>query len=161
MSFGYCLNGAVFSDDNKHRFLLWRLWLNTNYVLFIGLNPSVANAKKDDLTIKKCKGFVNRWNYGGFYMVNLSSYISTNPNNIIDDIRDENISYIKEAIKECSIIVPMWGDNIKDLNLNNIKNKVSPLLKNKKLKCLGLTKAGNPKHISRLGYNTKLVDYKL
>lgn len=162
MGFGFDIfHGAIFSDDQKHRFLLWRLWFNANYVLFIGLNPSIANANKDDLTIKKCKGFVKRWNHGGFYMANLSSYISTDPNSVIDDLRDENICYIKDAIKKCSIVIPMWGDNINTLNLNSVKNKIIPLLKNKKVKCFGVTKNGNPKHISRLGYDTKLIDYKL
>ena len=43
-------------------------------------------------------------------------------------------------------------------------SQTSPLnsiLQNNKVKCLGVTKNGNPKHISRLGYDTELIDYKI
>jgi hypothetical protein len=35
-------------------------------VMFIGLNPSIADGETDDPTIRRCKAFVRSWGYGGF-----------------------------------------------------------------------------------------------
>jgi len=44
--------GAIFSGDNVHRYSLWRTW---NYdlprIMFIGLNPSRADATKTILPL--------------------------------------------------------------------------------------------------------------
>lgn len=41
--------GAVISDCGRYRYALWRMWDNRlPSVLFIGLNPSTADATKDD-----------------------------------------------------------------------------------------------------------------
>lgn len=45
-------NGAIFSDDRKYRYVLWRSWDNEKpRVMFIGLNPSTANESTDDLRV--------------------------------------------------------------------------------------------------------------
>ena len=42
---------ALFSKDQKHRYLLERTWNNSKKkLLFIMLNPSGADSKKDDPT---------------------------------------------------------------------------------------------------------------
>ena len=46
--------GAVFSNDRKYRYALWRIWNpNKELLLTIGLNPSSANESKDDPTITR------------------------------------------------------------------------------------------------------------
>lgn len=46
-------DGAIFSDDRKYRFALFRMWdLKAPNVMFIGLNPSTANEHDNDPTIR-------------------------------------------------------------------------------------------------------------
>lgn len=41
-------NGAYISEDGKHRFALWRIWDSSLLqVMFIGVNPSTADATYD------------------------------------------------------------------------------------------------------------------
>jgi hypothetical protein len=68
-------SGAIFDADKIHRYSLWRTW---NYdqprILFIGLNPSRADAIKNDPTITRCINFANSWGFGSLYFANLFSF---------------------------------------------------------------------------------------
>ena len=49
---------AKISSDGKYRYSLVREWDKEKpKVLFIGLNPSTADEKTDDPTIRRCIGF--------------------------------------------------------------------------------------------------------
>ena len=57
--------GAILSTDRKYRYVLTRIWDETkSTVVFIGLNPSIADEETDDQTIRKCIGYSKRWRYG-------------------------------------------------------------------------------------------------
>ena len=57
--------GAILSTDRKYRYVLTRIWDETKpTVVFIGLNPSIADEETDDQTIQKCIGYSKRWRYG-------------------------------------------------------------------------------------------------
>jgi hypothetical protein len=54
--------GATFSPGAPpmYRYSLWRRWDSmTPSVLFVMLNPSTADAEKDDLTVAKCIGYAS------------------------------------------------------------------------------------------------------
>ena len=73
-------SGAVFSGDWRHRFALWRIWDRTKPLAdFVMLNPSKANEKENDPTIKRVKAICERNDFGGFVATNLFSLVSTNP----------------------------------------------------------------------------------
>ena len=56
---------AILSTDRKYRYVLTRIWDETKpTVVFIGLNPSIADEETDDQTIRKCIGYSKRWRYG-------------------------------------------------------------------------------------------------
>lgn len=79
-------NGAEFSECGQFRYCLWRIWDKTMpLVLFIGLNPSTANARVDDPTIRRVKGFARGWGFGGAYMMNLMPGVSAYPDLIPHD----------------------------------------------------------------------------
>ena len=54
------IKGASFSKDKLHRFSLFRIWdYELPKVLFIMFNPSEANQKEDDPTIRRVIDFSN------------------------------------------------------------------------------------------------------
>ena len=75
---------AIISKDCLYRYSLGRTWdASKERVLFIMLNPSTADAIKDDATIKKCVGFAQRWGYGGITVGNLFALRSRDPNGLL------------------------------------------------------------------------------
>lgn len=84
--FGDIAGGAHFDDTRTNRYCLWRQWdSNKPYLMVIGLNPSTANEHTDDHTIKRIQGIAKFNDYGGIYMTNLFSYISTDPKKLVVD----------------------------------------------------------------------------
>ena len=66
-------------------------------MLFIGLNPSLANSSKDDPTLRRLLGFCYSWGYGNLLVINLFALISESPQvlgkskNPIGDFNDEQL----------------------------------------------------------------------
>lgn len=156
-------SGAIFSEDKKFRYALWRKWkLAGKYIMFIGLNPSRADAVKNDLTITKLVHFAKQWGFDGLYMTNLFSYIEpdsafikkidgTNYQQFIGEHCDEYLSLIHA---DCTQLVYCWG------NFPNISFRSNTIIgKFPGGKCFGKCKSGAPKHPVRLGYATKLELY--
>ena len=74
------IKSAEISKCGKYRYMLMRIWdLDLPKVCFVGLNPSTADAKEDDPTIRQLIEFAKSWNYGGFVIVNLFAMRATNP----------------------------------------------------------------------------------
>ena len=56
---------AVISPCGAYRYLLTRqIGAGAKVATFIMLNPSTADAERDDATIRKCVGFARRWGCG-------------------------------------------------------------------------------------------------
>ncbi|MCB0280523.1 MAG: DUF1643 domain-containing protein, partial [Calditrichaeota bacterium] len=73
-------SGARFSRDRRYRYALWRTWADGNdSVLFIGLNPSQADEKENDPTIRRCISFAQDWGFSGCIVVNLFAYCTAYP----------------------------------------------------------------------------------
>ena len=78
--------GAIFSEDRKYRYILWRIW-NTNKPI-LGqncLNPSKAGVLNNDPTITRGLVRADRNGFGGFIMTNLFSLVSTDPNALLSN----------------------------------------------------------------------------
>ena len=59
------------TKDGKYRYYLTRVWdYKKPTLLFIMLNPSIADSKNDDPTILRVVNFAEYWGYGGIYVVN-------------------------------------------------------------------------------------------
>lgn len=75
---------AILDRDGRCRYVLTRRTRHEQHehrppVVFVGLNPSTADATADDNTIKRCMGFAERWSAGGIIMVNLFAFRATHP----------------------------------------------------------------------------------
>lgn len=106
------LKGAQFSDDGKHRFILWRVWNEKlPKVMFIGLNPSRADAETNDPTINRVISFAKSWGYGGIYMANCFTFITPYPEELKEYAIDSEFTdtILKHYAKQCKLIIFCWG----------------------------------------------------
>lgn len=71
---------AEFSPCGHYRWWLLRLWEpEAPRLLFLGLNPSRADGRRDDPTLRRLIGFARAWGYGGLEVLNLFGRISASP----------------------------------------------------------------------------------
>jgi hypothetical protein len=148
---------ALLSSNKKFRYMLGRSWDDSlDRILFILLNPSVADSKKDDPTIKRLISFSKKWKYGGFWVCNLYAYITSYPkelyNNIDNNRTRKNKEYVKKYILKSKRIVYGWG--VTEHEPEWLVDLV------KKPYCFGKNKNGTPKHPLYLSSNTVMIKYK-
>lgn len=139
---------AVISECGKYRYVLRRSlgsilrWHHP--VLFIMLNPSTADAEKDDPTIRRCMAFAKREGFTHLNVVNLYALRSPDPKHLAlsaDPIGPENDAWIDKEVRGASAVIVAWGahafaaDRAKDV----VRRVSQPW-------CLGKTKDGSPKH---------------
>lgn len=147
------LRSAVFSPCRTYRYSLSRVW-NPRLppVMFVGLNPSTADEQQDDPTVRRCVGFVRKWNFGGLILVNLFAYRSTDPAGLLeidDPVGPENDKHILTSAHAAGRVVLAWGT--KGSFLDRDQHVISLL---PDAHCLGVTKNGHPKHPLYLADNT-------
>jgi len=154
---------ATFSNCRTYRYSLSRIWdKKKKLVLFIGLNPSTADEKVDDPTIRRCVNYVQNWGYGGLMVVNLFAYRATAPSSLKKvkyPIGKDNDKYIMVLSKKADITVAAWGNNGK---LYSRDKQVFDLIPS--LMCLKFNKSGQPAHPLYLSKNlklTKFLDYEI
>lgn len=160
---------AVISDCEKYRYSLTRVWDdNKPRVLFIMLNPSTADAEKDDPTIRRCIGFAKDWGYGGIYVVNLFSRRSTNPKDLLTApfvVGIENEKWFRRMSLLAHLVVCAWGNSaIVDKLQKRLDSCWKPLSwidKSKPLHYLELSNDGTPKHPLYLPKTLKPVRYEV
>lgn len=163
--------GALLSPCEKYRYDLYRIWKGTvepsdptayqHFCLFIMLNPSKADGKEDDATIRRCVSFADGWGFSGLVVCNLFAYRATDPDDMkrtADPVGPDNLRILRLWAKHLTSAVCAWGDH-GNYRMQDVI--VKKMLKDcgVKLKHLGLTAAGNPKHPVRLAGATQLVDW--
>jgi hypothetical protein len=107
-------NGAVFNDTNNrlYRYALWRIWKEEKgLVMFIGLNPSTANERDNDPTIRRVMSFAYNWGFGGVVMANIYGLISPYPEALqaCEDPIGGNDQWVEALGKYCHRVVFAWG----------------------------------------------------
>jgi hypothetical protein len=151
-------NGAVFSSDQKYRYVLWRRWeSSSNLILFVGLNPSTADEKVDDSTIRRFRGFSERLGADGFIAVNLFAYRSKDPKVLklqLDPVGRENDDWILAASSYAYKTIACWGNH--GLHHNRC-NRIWSLLT--RPEAFRITKLGQPEHLLYMPYNSSLGSY--
>lgn len=160
---------AELSDDGRYRYALGRtahghtttLWSETQTsapLVVIGLNPSTADADRNDPTTTRIEGFGKRWGYSGIVIVNLFGYRATEPGDlsgIRDPVGPENDRHILEQT-HCRDVLCAWGSSVMIERLANeigVQERCAQVLRllsdeghPGRLLTLGLTSHGEPKH---------------
>lgn len=154
---------AIISECGKYRYVLKReipqviRWVKP--CLFIMLNPSTADAERDDPTIRRCVSFAKREGCTSLTVVNLFARRSTYPEFLDSDpdpVGPENDRYIDEELKAHSfgIKIAAWGAR----PIARDRGDLLALLGGR-LHCLGVTKSGAPKHPLYLKNDAPLMEY--
>ncbi len=151
--------GAIFSDDGKYRYALWRVWSRTEKpFLFIGLNPSTANQCFDDPTITRLMARASRLGYSALLAGNLYAFVSSNPDRLLtveDAIGPENDRYLEMMIGMAKLVLCAWGSF--DVAKKRFGDVLS-MIKNPC--CLGKNSDGTPKHPLYVSYARQIRDYE-
>jgi len=103
---------AIISDCQHYRYELRRMWDDSKpFVLFIGLNPSTADAEMEDNTSRVCINYAKRWGYGGLLFGNLFAYRSTDQSALYtaaDPVGPKNDHWLKKLQVEAKLVVCAW-----------------------------------------------------
>jgi hypothetical protein len=155
---------AYFSTDRKHRYWLIRVWDDSlPIVANIGVNPSTADARENDQTIRKDIGFAERLGYGGLLKLNVGALRATDPRKWRkgwDRIGAENtaahlVAYAQHFKAEKTIAA--WGRN----GHYAIGQCESIIREFGELWCFGKNPDGSPRHTLMLPYSTPLQLFTL
>ena len=149
------LRSARFSNDKKHRYKLSRHWdLNKPQILYIMLNPSIGNESIDDPTIRRLLNFTKKFDYGGFFVGNLFTYITPNPKTLDTSIglTNKNLNVLTNLVSKADVVVYAWGNSIEEPN--EFKKFISNPM------CFDKNLNGTPKHPLYLHSNSKFIKFR-
>jgi hypothetical protein len=112
-------SGAVIKGPrDEFRYELWGLWNCSKPPLrFIMLNPSTADHRENDSTIKRCIAFATANGFGGIRVMNMFAFRATDPSELekaADPVGPENDDRLRQGILDChesgGKIVFGWGN---------------------------------------------------
>lgn len=152
------ITGAFISECGAYRYWLERRWDETlPACAFIMLNPSTADASKDDPTIRRVVGFSKAWGFGGVNVYNLFALRATDPRELRKHpapVGPDNDIYLGQIPEEAVIVAAWgsWGDHL------HRAFDVRRMFK-ERLSCLGLTNGGHPRHPLYISADTPRQPY--
>lgn len=140
---------ARISDCGLYRYGLVRRWSDEPALRFVMLNPSTADAKLDDPTIRRCIGFAKREGYGALIVLNLYAYRATDPKALLscgDPVGPGNDNMLRAHLRSSvgvgRPVIAAWGANAKADRVGQVLD----LCPGVDWRCLGTTKDGHPRH---------------
>ena len=146
---------AVYSDCERYRYLLTRVWEPAGRKAgFIMLNPSTATEVQNDPTVERCERRARTLGFGGFRVTNIFAWRDTDPKKMraaAEPIGAENDAMIAQSCDWADQIIAAWGAHGEHLQRGVA---MEALLRGMELPVfhLGLTKAGHPKHPLYIAY---------
>lgn len=158
---------AVLSGDDRYRYRLGRRWDDQGELdVWVMLNPSTADAERDDPTIRRCIGFSRTAGAAGFVVLNLFALRATDPVALTrdpDPIGPENDEHIARTAALAGQlggrVIAAWGAHpMADLRGLTVRSLVLP---HASLLCLGTTKHGAPRHPLYVKGDTALTPWSV
>jgi len=149
---------AGISPDKLYRYWLFRrIGPNLLPILFVGLNPSTADAFYNDRTITRCMGFAYRAGLDLMYMGNIYAYRATRPEDMFkagDPVGPRNEATLMRLARKAVMVVAAWGANPITGKAVTIRDKILSL---PNVYCLGRNKDGSPKHPLYIPADTSFI----
>lgn len=144
------MRAAVMSPCGTYRYYLERSWNDdAPAAAFVMLNPSVADAERDDPTIRRCLGYARAWGCGSLLAVNLYALRATSPRELwraADPVGPATDAYLRAAVLVARAsggpVVAAWGAHARPERIAAVLALpgVAPL------SALAVTGAGQPRH---------------
>lgn len=170
-------SSATFSKCGKYRYTLTRTWdKDLPVICWLMLNPSTADAERDDPTIRRCIGFSELWGAGGIVVVNIFALRATNPSELtkgginpicaddsdpwfsVGDCENRNDAEIIHA-SDGRRLICAWGTHGAILDRGRAVTKL--LSCRKRVECLRITGGGHPAHPLYVPGDTVPIPYTL
>lgn len=177
--------GALFSDNGRFRYLLWRTWQDNvqmdagrmlhprprHRLAWVMCNPSIAGGEQDDPTIRKCVGFARRLGFGGITVVNLFAHCATDPKRLwkryrtrgADIVGPEADAIMSSVFGSCDHVVLACGGApaayAREAMARRLESVAALAINARPKPCiyvLGRTQHGLPKHPLYVPYETEL-----
>jgi hypothetical protein len=152
---------AVISDDEVYRYVLNRRWDDRLPVMpWVCLNPSTADARTDDASVRRMRGFAEREGCGGICVLNAHALRARNPKRLAEHPKPDgpdNDRWLAglAAGGVDAPVVAAWGAK---LNPGRAA-EVLALLAGVPVVCLGVTADGSPRHPLYLRGDAPMVPY--
>lgn len=176
------LGGADISPCGKYRSWLMReTGMPTGTCVFIMLNPSTADAVQDDPTIRRCMAFARRERLGRMIVVNLFTGRATKPRDLwsMDNPEGDDANDALRRAKSCvkhpadsqawdeerDRVIAAWGAHpggpewFRNMYQDRVDTVLSIFDSPPRLRCLGLTSKGAPRHPLYLRADAELIPY--
>lgn len=169
------IKSADISTCGRYRYFLTRTWdaFAGKRAVFIGLNPSTADAEIDDPTVRRCIAFATREGCGSLTMLNLYALRATNPDALWftdpgERIGDHTDNFIRHHTNGSPLVIACWGAVPKEAQsrvervlyvLHNRPPMPPPFPAKLPIYCLSVTKAGHPGHPLYLPKTAPLVEW--
>lgn len=136
---------ARFSPCGRYRYAQWCVWDETKpHVAIIGLNPTRADAVKNNPTINRCIAFARSWGYGGVCVANLFAFEAITPAELMraeDPVGPDNDRWLLEIARAADAVVAAWGNDGTHLGRSAEVRRMIP-----GLHALKVNKSGEPAH---------------
>lgn len=148
-----CIGDAEFSDCLRYRHWLSRDWSASDesgppfsYALWIGMNPSTAEADVDDPTIRREIAFTKAMGLSVYVKCNVMDYRATDPKALlsVSPRSGENLPCILRHAKYAGRVVLAYG--ALPNKLRRYADEVVSALRGTPLYCMGKTASGAPRH---------------
>jgi hypothetical protein len=138
-------SGAAFSPDRVWRYALWRSMLGgVGSMVVIGLNPSTADERQNDPTIRRCMRYAKDWGYANLFVLNLFAFCATAPADLkraSDPVGPRNDEWLRQISADAQLTLVAWGNNGRWRQRDSMVKRLLA-----RPKCLGITKEGAPLH---------------
>lgn len=169
------------SNDDIRRFAIaespFRYWLEQivdggsvmdSCMMFCLLNPSVADAERDDPTARRMRAFARREGFRRWGVVNLFALVSTEPTGLlapVDAVGPRNDEMLAQAVTEAMFggtLVVGWGAltgrlaALASSRIRALRNVAIDL----PVRCLGTTRDGSPRHPLYVRADQPLVEWR-
>lgn len=152
---------AIFSKCRRYRYVLERRWdLDLPVFVAVLLNPSKADATRNDPTTTFMLNIARRYGCGSYIAVNLFAFVGTDPRSMTsatDPIGEYNNQILYRYVERSDVLLVAWGTHgthrDRDLAVIPIVAPYEPL-------CFGLTKDGHPRFPRALPSTVELIQYE-
>ena len=151
---GFTRREARISDCGLYRYRLERWWDGqfSGALHFVMLNPSTADGRIDDPTMRRVVGFARRDGFSGAVVLNLFAMRATDPAELAraaDPVGPENVHHLTRLLRDSALlgapIVCAWGAH-PIARIAARRFVAEARLERARLCCLGRTKEMAPRH---------------